>query len=216
MSWAYGRPTGRLPELLAEYADVEKALSDPTVHSEPGEGSLAGAPIRRTRPHPVGRGPSSTPPESDLDRSPRVRGRGPVLRRRGHRLSRHGSTSSRQPTATNCCCPRTPTRARTSSSRSRPVRAVTSRHSSPVICCGCICASPNATVGRPSCSMRNPPILAASSPRRWPFGHAKPTDAVWSPAEVRRRRASCATRAYDRVAGPHPHLGGGRPGVARG
>ena len=52
------------------------------------------------------------------------------------------------------------------------MRAATSRRCSRAICCGCTCATPSGTAGRPSCSTRSRPIWAASSPRPWPYGPA--------------------------------------------
>ena len=60
----------------------------------------------------------------------------------------------------------TPTTTRTSSSRSRRARAARSRRCSPATCCGCTCATPSGSAGRPRSSTPPSPTSAATRTSR--------------------------------------------------
>ena len=139
--------------VLAEHAELELRLADPSVHADAAHRAQAGPALRRDRPGRRGRpragrrpgrrgrGPSSSPPK--IRRSPP---RPDALARPTSRPSRRGWPS--------CSSRATRTTATTSSSRSSRARAARSRRCSPATWCACTCATPSAAAGGPRSSTR--------------------------------------------------------------
>ena len=88
MAWS-GRRQMAAPTvdaLLMEYAELERALADPSVHADAGAGPQAGAALRRARPGRRRRARAGRRPRR-RGRRARARRRGPRLRRRGRRAA---------------------------------------------------------------------------------------------------------------------------------
>ena len=173
-----GEHVSRLTTLRAEYAEVEQALSDPAVHADQARARTLGRRFAELAPI-VAAADELDAARGDLAAAQELADEDESFAAEATTLSRAGRGGSSRGCA-SCCCPRTPTTARTSSSRSRRARAATSRRCSPATCCGCTCATPSARAGAPRCSTRNRPTWAAINRPPWPCGRARADDPVWA------------------------------------
>ena len=207
----------RLADLADEHAELERDLADPAVHADQDARTRAGPPLRRAD-------PDRRAPTASGSRQPPTRRRRASWPPRTRRSRPRPSSSPRTAPSSSSSCsellvPARPQRRQGRHPRGqggggrRGVRAVRRRPAADVPA-----LRRAAAAGRPRSS--TPPMtdlggykdvtvaVKARAPRAG--------DGVWSPAEVRGRRAPGAAGAGDRVAGPHPHLRGRRAGHARG